>query len=129
MKIQLFLDKYIVIGNLIKEPNFKTINTKYGEMKVCNFSLMIGKENDKYRYINIKVLGKVASQIFGIKKGMILLVIGTLNEEEFTDKKGEKKKIEVINANFITCHGCKSFSEGKINEQNIQSDNEDDLPF
>lgn len=90
-------NKVILIGNLTADPEIRQTNNG---MKVCTFSIAVNRRGKDAGcdFINIvawKERAEFVAQFF--KKGKPILVVGQLQQRQWTDKNGGKRyEFEVI---------------------------------
>lgn len=100
----MYLNKAIVIGNLTRDPELKSLPSG---IKVCTFSLATnrvwkdqnGQRQEGTDYHNIVVFGRQAETVAQyMKKGSSMLVEGRMQTRSWDDKtSGEKKyRTEII---------------------------------
>ncbi|MES2416429.1 MAG: single-stranded DNA-binding protein [Patescibacteria group bacterium] len=100
----MYLNKAIVIGNLTRDPELKSLPTG---IKVCSFSLATnrvwkdknGAKQESADYHNVVVFGRQAETVAQyMKKGNSMLVEGRMQTRSWDDKgTGEKKyRTEII---------------------------------
>jgi single-strand DNA-binding protein len=100
----MYLNKAIVIGNLTRDPELKSLPSG---IKVCSFSLATnrvwrdknGARQESADYHNIVVFGRQAETVAQyMKKGNSILVEGRMQTRSWDDKStGEKKyRTEII---------------------------------
>ncbi|OGI95598.1 single-stranded DNA-binding protein [Candidatus Nomurabacteria bacterium RIFCSPLOWO2_01_FULL_42_17] len=100
----MFLNKAILIGNLTRDPELRSLPTG---IKVCSFSLATnrvwkdknGARQEAADYHNVVVFGRQAETVAQyMKKGSSILVEGRMQTRSWDDKtSGEKKyRTEVI---------------------------------
>lgn len=100
----MYLNKAIVIGNLTRDPELKSLPSG---MKVCTFSLATnrvwkdqnGQRQEGTDYHNVVVFGRQAETVAQyMKKGSSMLVEGRMQTRSWDDKtSGEKKyRTEII---------------------------------
>ena len=100
----MFLNKAILIGNLTRDPELKSLPTG---IKVCSFSIATnrvwkdknGARQESADYHNVVVFGRQAETVAQyMKKGSSILVEGRMQTRSWEDKtSGEKKyRTEVI---------------------------------
>lgn len=130
-------------GNIGKEVTRKAIPTKSGEdMTIVEFSLAAtnrvnGKiDKDNPMWVNVKVLGDYAEDVYAMlqedKKTMIL-VHGSLSEENWESKDGDPRSKRVVtatdvarSARFMSSDGFKADSGGSSSDENVSSSDEND---
>jgi single-strand DNA-binding protein len=128
------VNKVILIGNLGKDPDFKT--TPSGK-NVASFSLATTEKfgsgdakQEKTEWHNIVAWGKLAELANQyLKKGSSVYVEGRIETRSWDDKDGVKKYRTEIIVNSIQFLGGKSESRPQQQEQNQAVGNESDLPF
>lgn len=99
----MYLNKAIVIGNLTRDPELKSLPSG---IKVCSFSLATnrvwkdknGAKQESADYHNIVVFGRQAETVAQyMKKGNSMLVEGRMQTRSWDDKDGTKKyRTEII---------------------------------
>lgn len=100
----MYLNKAIVIGNLTRDPELRSLPTG---IKVCSFSLATnrvwkdknGAKQESTDYHNVVVFGRQAETVAQyMKKGNSILVEGRMQTRSWDDKTtGEKKyRTEII---------------------------------
>ena len=100
----MYLNKAIVIGNLTRDPELKSLPSG---IKVCSFSLATnrvwkdknGARQESTDYHNVVVFGRQAETIAQyMKKGSSMLVEGRMQTRSWDDKtSGEKKyRTEIV---------------------------------
>lgn len=117
-------NQIFVVGNLGKDPQ-----KIEGKSIICKFSLaetVIYKGEKKTQWHNIIAFGKIAGTLSNnLTKGDKLLVSGTLQNQKYTDKEGNKRtNSEIIVRSF------EFFSSKKVaHSDESQESTKDDLPF
>ncbi len=99
----MYLNKAIVIGNLTRDPELKSLPSG---IKVCSFSLATnrvwkdknGAKQESADYHNVVVFGRQAETVAQyMKKGNSILVEGRMQTRSWDDKDGTKKyRTEII---------------------------------
>ena len=100
----MYLNKAIVIGNLTRDPDLKSLPSG---IKVCSFSLATnrvwkdknGARQESADYHNVVVFGRQAETVAQyMKKGSSILVEGRMQTRSWDDKNsGEKKyRTEIV---------------------------------
>lgn len=98
----MYLNKAIIIGNLTKDPELKSLPSG---MKVCNFSVATNrvwydKEKGKQEateYHNVVVFGRTAETVSQyMKKGSSILVEGRMQTRSWDADGGKKYRTEII---------------------------------
>lgn len=94
----MFLNKAIIIGNLVRDPELKAIPSG---TKVCSFSIATnrvwkdkdGKKQENVDYHNIVAFGRQAEIIAQyLKKGSSALIEGRMQTRSWADKTTNEKK-------------------------------------
>jgi single-strand DNA-binding protein len=96
------LNKAMIIGHLGRDAELKTV----GAGQVCNFSVATtekwkdqnGQPKERTDWHNIQVWGKPATWAAELKKGDAVFVEGSLVQDEWTDKQGNKRTSIAIRA-------------------------------
>ncbi len=101
------LNRVIVAGNLIRNPELKTTNTS---RKFTNLTIAINdfwKDKDgelikKTTYINVIAWGSLAENCAKyLKKGRSIMVEGRIETDKYEDKQGKTQYMTRINSNNI----------------------------
>lgn len=105
-----YLNRVILLGNLGKDPEFKKVN---GSTSLAMFSLATtrffddrnGQRQEKTDWHRVTVWGKQADVIKGIlHKGSSVLVEGSLQYNEYTDKDGiQRQGTEIVASTIVFC--------------------------
>lgn len=134
------MNKAILIGNLGKDPEVKTLD---GGNKLAKFVLATsytykdkaGEKVSETTWHNILVWGKMADVVEKyMKKGDKVSVVGRIVNRSYTDKEGVKKYTTEINCDEFEMLSGKKKEEGAANTNtntntaSSKSEN-DDLPF
>ena len=109
------LNKVILMGNLIQDPELKTTNTG---LAVCNFSLAVNRKFAKQGeqavdYINISCW-RASAEFVGkyAKKGNSLVVCGQLQTRNYTNAQGQKVYITEVVADEVSFAGNNAQNNG-----------------
>jgi len=130
--------KTIVVGHMGKDPETRFMPN--GD-PVCNFSVAYtekysGKESTTwFNCVAFKKTAEVAEQY--LKKGNPVLVEGRIQEDEWTDKDGAKRRSWKLIVDRLQLMGGKpeqseqpqKQAEKKVTRDNAFDDMEDDRPF
>jgi len=128
------LNKFIGLGNLTRDPDFKT--TKTGK-PVCNFSIAINnKVNDSVTFVDVETWNKSAENCSRfLSKGRKVLVEGRLQLNTWSSKNGESRSKLFCIADLVTFLD-KSSEEQKVRDENqpsqleqVEEDQFADVPF
>ena len=105
-----YINRIILMGNLGKDPEFKKVN---GSTSLAMFSLATtrfyddrnGQRQEKTDWHRITVWGKQADVIKGIlHKGSSVLVEGSLQYNEYTDKDGNQRQgTQIVASTIVFC--------------------------
>ena len=105
-----YINRIILMGNLGKDPEYKKVN---GSTSLAMFSLATtrffddrnGQRQEKTDWHRITVWGKQADVIKGIlHKGSSVLVEGSLQYNEYTDKDGNQRQgTEIVASTIVFC--------------------------
>jgi len=138
------LNKIMLIGNLGKdaETRFTTNN-----ISVTSFSLATtygykgkdGNWQNETTWHNIVAFNLSDYFKENLKKGKKVYVEGRLTKRDYTDKEGVKRySTDIISEKIIpldsgsgdsSAYEASNISEGNVSEPDIQTDENDDLPF
>ena len=101
------LNEYIANGRLTRDPELRHTA---GDLAICKFGLAIttGFKKDettgKYPavFLDVKAFGQTAERCAELKKGMPVLVRGSLSRDTWVDKQtGENREKLYVNANSV----------------------------
>jgi single-strand DNA-binding protein len=127
------MNKFIGLGNLTKDPNFKNLNNGNN---VCEFSVAINnKANNSVFFIDVESWGNVAENCKRfLSKGRKVLIEGRLMSSNWTSKSGEKRTKTFCRADLVTFldNSQQESQEKSIEEkakQIIEDDQFADIPF
>jgi single-strand DNA-binding protein len=127
------MNKFIGLGNLTKDPNFKNLNNGNN---VCEFSIAINnKANNSVFFIDVESWGNVAENCKRfLSKGRKVLIEGRLMSSNWTSKSGEKRTKTFCRADLVTFldNSQQESQEKSIEEkakQIIEDDQFADIPF
>jgi len=95
------MNKFIGLGNLTKDPNFKKLNNGNN---VCEFSVAINnKANNSVFFIDVESWGNVAENCKRfLSKGRKVLIEGRLVSSNWTSKSGENRQKTFCRADLVT---------------------------
>ena len=113
------LNKVILIGNITADPELK--QTQSGT-SVCSFNIAINcyskepdaKKVDFFTVVAWQAKAEFVSRYF--KKGSGIVIVGRLENREWSDKQGNKRISTEIIAEEISFAGGKESGDGKNNE-------------
>lgn len=137
------VNKVILIGNLGKDPEVKTLENG---TKVCNFPIATsetwkdkqGQKKEQTEWHNIvlwRSLAEIAERYLG--KGSQVYIEGKLRTRQWEDKDGNKRYTTEVIGDTLTMLGKKPEADGSHSNTtqnnhsnfNTQSGSEDDIPF
>lgn len=128
--------RVVMVGNLVRNIESKTYESKSGPMEIANFTLAINDKSmgkDASAFIEVTLFGKqaeVAKQY--LSKGSQVMVEGRLNQQNWEDKKtGEKRSKISVNGDRMVLLGA-SKNSNNSNEgyaQNKRTQVADEIPF
>lgn len=141
------INKVILIGNIIKDPEIKTLLSGQG---LATFSLATnrtwkdkdGSKKEQAEYHNIVIFGKLSDVVAKYcKKGMKIYIEGRLQTRSWDDQNGAKKyRTEIIGENLSMLSRFEKDNTEAIKEElsdvthaTVQYDEEEinieDIPF
>jgi single-strand DNA-binding protein len=124
------MNSITIVGNVTKDAEVRY--TQGGDV-ILGFSVADNHTKDKPAYFwSCSLFGKRAESLAPyIQKGGKVTVIGTVSEEQFTDKNGNERKSMKVRVSDIALQGGKEQAEEKPARQaQPQQDlTEDDIPF
>ena len=124
------MNSITIVGNITKDAE---IRYTQGGDAILGFSVADNSGKDKTAiYWNCSLFGKRAESLSPfIHKGGKVTVVGTITEEQFTDKNGNDRKSMKVRVSDIALQGGKEQTEEKPARQaQPQQDlTEDDIPF
>lgn len=106
------MNKVMLIGNLTRDPEFMT---SASGVNVCKFAIAINSgfgDNSRTDYFNIVTWRSYAESCSKyLKKGSKVCVIGSLQNNDYTDKDGIKRHNVIVNAYEVEFLSSKTASE------------------
>lgn len=106
------MNKVMLIGNLTRDPEFMT---SASGVNVCKFAVAINSgfgDNSRTDYFNIVTWRSYAESCNKyLKKGSKVCVIGSLQNNDYTDKDGIKRHNVIVNASEVEFLSSKTASE------------------
>lgn len=106
------MNKVMLIGNLTRDPEFMT---SASGVNVCKFAVAINSgfgDNSRTDYFNIVTWRSYAESCNRyLKKGSKVCVIGSLQNNDYTDKDGIKRHNVIVNASEVEFLSSKTASE------------------
>ena len=109
------LNKIILMGRLVRDPELKTTNS---DIAVCKFTVAVNRpyqkdKEQKADFINVTAwrgTAEFVSKYFN--KGSIIIVEGKLQNNDYTDKEGVKHYSMQVMADNVNFGGGKSENSG-----------------
>ena len=125
------MNKVILMGRLVKEPDFK--ETQTGK-NVCTFTIAVNRKfnREEADFINCIAWNKTAEFVYKyFNKGDMIALTGYIQTRNYTKDNGEKRYITEINVEEVEFTGKKSNSNETedIEEGFTPVNNDEDLPF
>ena len=125
------MNKVILMGRLVKEPDFK--ETQTGK-NVCTFTIAVNRKfnREEADFINCIAWNKTAEFVYKyFNKGDMIALTGNIQTRNYTKDNGEKRYITEINVEEVEFTGKKSNSNETedIEEGFTPVNNDEDLPF
>lgn len=80
--------KIIIVGKASKDAE---VEQSEGKVPHADFTLGVTRTKDQSTFFPIRVFGKLAETCENVKKGLKVLVNGSLDISEYTDKEGQKR--------------------------------------
>lgn len=118
------INKTIIIGNLTRDPEFKTTQTgkqmtRFSIASNRNFKNASGEKQQETTFVNIVSWGKQAEICSKfLSKGSKVAVVGRIATREYQADDGQKKKVfEIVaeDVQFLTPKGQSGGSQGGDN--------------
>ena len=133
------MNKVILMGRLVRDPEIRQTGGEESQM-IASYTLAVARskktDDDAADFFNCTVFGKGAEFAEKyLRKGMMIMVVGRININSYTNKEGKKAKstqIIVDEQEFAQNKKDVSFNErpsydGDFSE--LSEDAEEDLPF
>lgn len=130
------MNRINLIGRIANDLEVKYVRGKEGDFATLRFNLAVTKDRDKTNFIPVRVLGKLAENLYNYqKKGSLIGVEGSIEIDQYEDKNGNKKSNMYVLANGIEYLEKKETSgevnkneKGYVGAQQMQFD-DNDYPF
>jgi len=81
--------RIIIVGNATKDGEVKQPK---GKVAYADFPVAVSRTKDQKIFFPIRVFGKLAGTCDMVKKGAKVLVDGSLDFSEYTDKEGQRRR-------------------------------------
>ena len=114
------MNKVMLIGNLTRDPEFMT---SASGVNVCKFAIAVNSgfgDNSRTDFFNIVTWRSQAENCNKyLKKGNKVCVVGSLQNNDYTDKDGIKRHNTIINASeveFLNSKVVSDLDEGVISK-------------
>lgn len=133
----------IMLCRLVKDVELKKINTNKGEMSIAKFSVATPKRYKKEgesdaNFYDCQAFGKTAEVIEKyLSKGSQVLLKGTFENNNYTDKDGNKRYGFIFNVESMDFTGTRNTNNSSVDNTSSSGteefmkvdDNPDGLPF
>lgn len=97
------MNKLIIIGNLVRDPEIRTISTSDGATNVCNFFVAVnrprGEATDYFRVTAWRALGDRCAQY--LSKGSKVCIWGPVSYTTYQTQEGETRVSMEITADGV----------------------------
>lgn len=122
------MNKAILMGRLGRDPEVRV--TTEG-MSIARFSLAVDRRKEGVDFFNITAFGKLAEFCEKcLRKGTKILLTGRLQNDEYTDRNGQKvTKVIVIADEIEFCESKKQDTQEKTEWASIDKMDQEELPF
>ena len=113
-------NKVILVGRITHEPQIKVANDK----EYLDFQIAINRygKNEQSDFFKIVCFGKTAEFVDAyVKKGNLLLVEGSLRDNQWTDEYGQKKRKTEVMAQRIQLLQKKEKQEEQLPPPEVQA--------
>lgn len=123
------MNKAILMGRLTKDPELRT--TPNGTA-VCTFTVAVDrrgkeKQTDFLNCVAWRQTAEFISKYFA--KGRMILVVGSIQARDYTDKQGNKRTATEIVVDEVSFTGDKAEKPSNPVNVEVDDDLEDELPF
>ena len=120
------MNKAILTGRLARDPEVRA--TKEG-LTIARFTLAVDRKKDeKADFFNLTAFGKTGEFVEKyLKKGTKINVIGRLQNDEYTNRDGQKVTSTIIIVEEVEF--CESKKQEKPSDSFVPIGNDEELPF
>ncbi len=126
-------NRVVLIGRLTRDPDFKFATSGTA---ILTFGIAVDREyskNNETDFFNVICFGKTAEVMNQyLKKGILILVEGSVQIEKYDDRDGNKKTATKIVANKINFMQKKNESYSSNEDQNykeVEDKDKEDITF
>lgn len=117
----------MIVGRITRDPELKVLP---GDKTVCNFGVAVGRkfQKDKTDFFDCVAWGKLGENIATyMNKGREIAIMGRFENEEYTNKEGNKAKSTKLVIDDVKFIGGKA--EASTKKDNTFSEIEGELPW
>ena len=120
------MNKAVLTGRLARDPEVRA--TKEG-LTIARFTLAVDRKKDeKADFFNFTAFGKTGEFVEKyLKKGTKINVIGRLQNDEYTNRDGQKVTSTIIIVEEVEF--CESKKQEKPSDSFVPIGNDEELPF
>ena len=120
------MNKAVLTGRLARDPEVRA--TKEG-LVIARFTLAVDRKKDeKADFFNLTAFGKTGEFVEKyLKKGTKINVIGRLQNDEYTNRDGQKVTSTIIIVEEVEF--CESKKQEKPSDSFVPIGNDEELPF
>ncbi|WP_425057640.1 Single-stranded DNA-binding protein [Sporomusa carbonis] len=93
------MNRFFLTGNLTADPTF-TPGQEESKNR-CNFRIAFNHNKDKATFFSCTAWGKTAERVSKLTKGQRVLVVGDIEENEWTDQQGQKQRDKQVNVREV----------------------------
>lgn len=131
------MNKMLLIGNLTRDPQLRTVQTKNGLTPVCSFGVAVNRRaansQDAADYFNVTVWGKLGEVCTKyLLKGSKVCVTGPISVRTYQASDGTTRAAMEVMADdveFLTKLGDAAEPQKASTEQLTPVEDDADLPF
>lgn len=85
------MNKVILIGRLARDPEYRVIAAKSGDLPVATYTLAVNRIGEGADFISVKAFGKNADFVQRyLQKGTKIAVVGSIQTGSYTKQDGTK---------------------------------------
>ena len=129
------MNNVVIKGRLAHDPSIKTVDVKGESKSICNFDVAVDKQfGEGADFFKCQIWGKRAEFVEKFfSKGKEILVQGTHESRQYTDKEGNKRTIWELKANQVEFCGGKNDSSNNNSAPSgfveVEESDLDEIPF
>ena len=125
------MNKCMMLGRLTRDPEVRV--TQDGQTTIAKFGIAVdrrGKE-DKADFFNVTAFNKTAQFAEKyLKKGTKIALAGRLQQDEYTNKDGQKvTSVSIVAEEVVFCESKKTEDKPKDGFMDVPKDLDEELPF